>query len=108
MMPSALPFLTTFLGFQTKPRISNYIEFVTNLIFWIGVSFETPLVIFVLAKFKVITAKMLVKQWRYALVIIALMAAVVTPTPDPINMGLLMLPLTGIYMLSIVMATFAK
>lgn len=108
MMPSALPFLTTFLGFQTKPRISNYIEFVTNLIFWIGVSFETPLVIFVLAKFKVITAKMLITQWRYALVVIALMSAVVTPTPDPINMGLLMLPLTGIYLLSILMATFAK
>ena len=108
MMPNALPFLTTFLGFQTKPRISDYIDFVTNLIFWIGVAFETPLVIFVLAKFKIVTAKMLLTQWRYAIVIIALVAAVVTPTPDPINMGLLMIPLIGLYLLSVLMATFAK
>jgi len=108
MLQSALPFLTTFLGFQTKPRISNYIDFVTNLIFWVGVSFETPLIVFALAKFKIITARVLIQQWRYALVVIALMSAVVTPTPDPVNMGLLMLPLTGIYLLSILMASFAK
>ena len=108
MMPSALPFLTKFLGFETKPRISNYIDFVTNLIFWVGISFEAPLVIFMLAKFKIVNSAMLIKQWRYALVIIAIVAAVVTPTPDPINMGLMMLPLIGIYILSVIMASFAR
>lgn len=108
MLPSALPFLTTFLNFKSQPRISNYIDFVTNLIFWIGVSFEIPLLMFGLAKFKIVNAKMLLTQWRYALVIIALIAAVVTPTPDPFNMGLMMLPLIAIYLLSILMAFFAR
>ena len=108
MMPNAIPFLVSFLGVQTKPRISNYIDFVTNLIFWIGVSFETPLVVFALAKFKVLNAKMLLEQWRFAIVIIAIIAALVTPTPDPINMGLLMVPLGGIYLLSVLMAWIAR
>ena len=76
--------------------------------FWIGVSFETPLVIFILAKFKIVTANMLASQWRFAVVIIAVLAAVVTPTPDPINMGLLMAPLFGLYLLSILLARIAN
>lgn len=108
MLPSAVPFLVGFLGVQARPRIENYIDFVTNILFWIGVCFETPLVIFVLAKFNIVNGKMLTKQWRYAVVIIAIVAAVVTPTPDPINMGLLMLPLFGIYLLSILMAFVAR
>jgi sec-independent protein translocase protein TatC len=109
MLPSAIPFLTTFLlGVQTHPRIENYIDFVTNLIFWIGISFETPLVMFLLAKFKIVTAKMLARQWRFAIVIIAVIAAVVTPTPDPINMSLLMAPLLGLYVLSIFLASLAR
>lgn len=109
MMPAAIPFLVTFIGgVQTKPRIENYITFVTNLMFWIGVSFETPLVIFILAKFKIVTANMLASQWRFAVVIIAVLAAVVTPTPDPINMGLLMAPLFGLYLLSILLARIAN
>lgn len=106
MLPNALPFLVGFLGVQAKPRIENYISFVTNILFWIGVCFETPLVVFALARFKIVNARMLATQWRFAIVIIAIIAAVVTPTPDPINMGLLMLPLFGIYLLSILMASF--
>lgn len=109
MMPSAIPFLVTFIGgIQTTPRISNYIDFVTNLMFWIGISFETPLIMFLLAKFKVVSAGMLIKQWRFAVVIIAVIAAVVTPTPDPVNMGFLMAPLFGLYLLSILLAKVAR
>ena len=108
MLPRAMPFLMGFLGVKTVPRISDYIGFVTNLMFWIGISFETPLLIFVLAKFKVVSASMLAKQWRFAVVIIAVIAAVVTPTVDPINMSLLMIPLMGLYGLSILLAMFAR
>lgn len=108
MLPAALPFLTTgILPIPTQPRLSNYINFVTNLLFWIGVSFETPLVVFGLAKFKIVSASMLLKQWRIAIVVIAIVAAVVTPTPDPVNMGLLMLPLFAIYLLSVLFARIA-
>ena len=59
MLPAALPFLTSFLVVQTTPRLSNYVDFVTNLMFWIGVAFETPLVVFALAKFGIVDAKFL-------------------------------------------------
>ena len=108
MLPRAIPFLLGFLNVPTTPRISDYIDFVTNLMFWIGVSFETPLIIFVLAKFKVVSASQLLRYWRYAVVVIAIIAAVVTPTVDPINMSLLMIPLMGLYGLSIILAALAR
>jgi sec-independent protein translocase protein TatC len=107
MLPAALPFLIGFLPVTALPRISTYINFVTNLLFWIGVSFETPLVVFVLAKFKIVTPEMLLKQWRFAVVIIAILSAMITPTVDPVNMGLLMIPLMLIYLLSVLFAKFA-
>lgn len=108
MLPKAIPFLLGFLNVKTVPRISDYIDFVTNLMFWIGVSFETPLLIFVLAKFKVVSASQLIRYWRYAVILIAIIAAVVTPTVDPINMSLLMIPLMGLYGLSIILAALAR
>ena len=108
MLPRAIPFLMNFLGIATKPRPSDYIGFITNLMFWIGVAFETPLLMFILAKFKVVSASMLAKQWRYAVVIIAIIAAIVTPTVDPVNMSLLMIPLMALYGLSILLAYLAR
>jgi sec-independent protein translocase protein TatC len=93
---------------KTTPRLSNYIDFVTNMMFWIGVSFELPLVVFILAKIKIVNAKMLAQQWRIAAVIIAVVAAVVTPTPDPVNMSLMMAPLLVLYVLSIFFAFIAR
>jgi sec-independent protein translocase protein TatC len=108
MLQAAIPFLIGFLGVETVPRLSNYIGFVTNLMFWVGVSFESPLVILLLAKFKLVTAKILIKGWRIAIVISAVMAAVITPTTDPVNMGLLMAPLMGLYLLSILLAFLVR
>lgn len=108
MLPAAIPFLLGFLPVNALPRVSTYVDFVTNLIFWIGVAFEAPLVVYMLAKFNVVTPRMLLKQWRFAIVIIAVLAAVITPTVDPVNMGLLMAPLFGIYLLSIVFAWLAR
>jgi sec-independent protein translocase protein TatC len=108
MLPAAIPFLTGFLGVKTTPRLSSYIGFVTNMMFWIGISFELPLLVFILAKLKIVNAKMLLKQWRVAIVVIAVVAAVVTPTPDPVNMSLLMAPLFVLYMLSIFFAYLAR
>lgn len=107
MLPAALPFLLSFIGVETTPRLSNYYKFVTNLMFWIGLSFEIPLVVYVLARLRLVTAAALIKQWRIAIVVIAIIAAVATPTPDPINMGLLMLPLFLLYWLSVLLAAIA-
>jgi sec-independent protein translocase protein TatC len=108
MLPSALPFLIHFLGITTQVRPLNYFGFVTTLMFWIGICFELPLVIMFLARLKIVSAKQLVKVWRYAVVAIAIVAAAVTPTVDPVNMGLVMLPLMGLYVISIVLAAIVR
>jgi sec-independent protein translocase protein TatC len=108
MLRAAIPFLVNFLGVQTTPRLSNYVGFVTNLMFWVGMSFESPLIIFILAKFKLVTANTLIKGWRIAIVASAAMAAFITPTTDPVNMGLLMAPLLGLYAFSIFLAFLVR
>ncbi len=108
MLPTALPFLLNFMGIHTVPRPDSYIRFVTALLFWTGLSFEFPLVIYLLAAFGVVRASMLWKHWREAVVAIAVVAAVITPTVDPINMLLVMAPLTVLYFLGAVLAKFAE
>jgi sec-independent protein translocase protein TatC len=76
--------------------------------FWIGVSFQFPLIIYVLARVGIIQAKVLTEQWRLAIVIIAVVAAVITPTVDPVSMALVMGPLVALYFLSIGLASFAQ
>jgi len=101
LIPSALPFLLNFMGIETIPRPSSYINFVSGLMFWIGVAFEFPLVIFILSLMGIVKPAILWNQWRIAVVIIAIAAAVITPTVDPINMGLVMGPMVVLYFLSI-------
>jgi sec-independent protein translocase protein TatC len=108
MLPTALPFLLNFMGIQTIPRPSSYIKFTTGLLFWIGISFEFPLVIFLLAKIGLIKASVLMQQWRIAIVIIAVVSAVVTPTIDPVNMGLVMGPMILLYFFSVLLAKIAQ
>jgi len=108
MLPSSLTFLIDFLAVETKPRLSSYINFITSLIFWMGVGFQFPLLVFALAKFRVISARSLAKGWRYGVVIIAVLAAMITPTVDPVNMALLMAPLCILYALSVFFAYLAS
>lgn len=108
MLPSAVPFLTNFLGITTQVRPENYFDFITRLMFWIGLCFEMPLVMMFLAKLKFVTAKQLASGWRYAVVIIAIVAAAVTPTVDPVNMGLVMAPLMGLYVVSIILVAIVS
>lgn len=108
MLPTAIPMLLTFMGIQTVPTVSDYINFVTAMMFYVGLSFLSPLVSFILSKLGILYWKDLAKHWRIAIVVIAVAAAVITPTGDPINMGLLMLPLTALYGLSIFLARLAR
>ena len=108
MMPTALPFMLNFAGINTIPRPSSYIKFVTGLMFWLGVAFEFPLVIYLLAGLGLVKAKMLSDQWRLAIVLIALLAAAITPTVDPVNMALVMGPMILLYFLSIGLALIAQ
>ena len=108
MLPVALQFLVTFMGITTQIRTQSYFRFITSLMFYIGLSFEFPLVIFLLAKVGLVKARMLAKQWRFAVVIIAVIAAVITPTIDPVNMSITMAPMIILYFLSILLAYIAR
>jgi sec-independent protein translocase protein TatC len=107
MLPAAVPALLGFAPIPTRPRPANYISFVTSLMFWVGISFEMPLFIFFLAKVRLVGPRDLLRNWRVAVFLIALLAALVTPTGDPINMGLVMIPLVVLYILSILLARVA-
>ncbi len=101
MLPAALPFLNNFLGIKTELRPQSYFSFVTGLMFWLGISFEFPLVIYVLSAIGLIKPELLAQQWRLAIVLIAIVAAAVTPTVDPVNQGLVMAPMILLYFVSI-------
>lgn len=107
MLPVAVPFLTNVMGFKTTPTPSDYLKFVMSVLFWMGVAFELPMVVFILARLGLVNAAMLVRNWRISIVLIAVVAAVVTPTADPVNMAIVMAPLTALYILSIILAIFA-
>ncbi len=107
LLPSALPFLLNFLGIQAQVRPQSYFDFVTGLMFWIGVAFEFPLVIYVVTAMGLIKPQVLARNWRVAVVIISIVAAAITPTVDPVNMGLVMLPMTLLYFISIVLSYMA-
>ena len=108
MLPAALDFLLDFMDIITVPRPSNYIRFVTSLMFWIGISFQFPLIIYTLAAIGFVRARMLWEGWRIAVVAIAVLAAAVTPTVDPVNMGLVMAPMIVLYLVSILLAAIAE
>lgn len=109
LLPAAIGFLSGWQPdlFIQEWQSQKYIPFITSIIFWIGIAFETPLIIFIMAKLNLVTPQFLIKQWRFAVVIIAIAAAMITPTVDPFNMALVMLPLFALYGLSILLSFLA-
>ena len=107
MMPTALPFLLNFMGIQAELRPASYFNFVTGVMFWIGVAFEFPLVVYALTAMGFIKPQVLAEQWRLAIILIAVLAAAITPTVDPVNMALVMAPMSLLYFVSIGLSRIA-
>lgn len=105
LIPPALDFLANFQSqiFMVEWTADGYLGFVTSLVFWMGVAFETPLVFFVISLLGFVTAKTLIKNWRIAIIGASIAAAMITPTIDPVNMFLVMAPLLTLYVLSILL-----
>lgn len=110
LLPPALHFLLTFGSDIAAPmiRIGNYINLVVTLLFWLGVSFQTPLVMFFLSKIGIVTPRTLAKQRRYAIVVAFILGALITPTFDPINQSLVAIPIILLYELGIWLAKLAR
>jgi sec-independent protein translocase protein TatC len=104
MLPAALPVLLNFMGIATLPRPASYITFVTGLMFWIGVFFEFPVLAYVLSAMGILPAHALRQHWRLAFILLTILAAAITPTIDPVNMMIVLLPLWTLYGISILMA----
>lgn len=110
LTPPALKFLLTFGNDVATPliKISNIVNVMVRLLFWMGVSFETPLVLYMLARLGIVNARRLAKFRRFWLVIAFLLAAIITPTFDPFNQALVAIPLLVLYEVGIILAKLAQ
>lgn len=109
VVPFAVRFLLGFGSEFIQPiwSVDAYLSFTTTLLFWLGLSFETPLVLFILAKLGVVERRQLSSYRRYALVGAFVLGAMITPTPDPVNQALVAVPLYLLYELGVLLARFA-
>lgn len=106
VFPFGFKYLLSYSSQEIKPLLSmsEYFSMVTKLLLAFGVIFQLPLGILVLARLGIVTARQLLSWWRYALVIILLVAAILTPTPDIFNQLLMAGPLMVLYALGIIVA----
>jgi sec-independent protein translocase protein TatC len=106
----AFPFIMAFFGsFNTPdlsfmPKLADVFGLYTKMLLGMGIVFQMPTVVFFLAKMKMVTARFLVKNFKYAFLIIFVLAAVITPTGDPTTQVIFAAPMIALYMLSIVIA----
>src|ERR1700737_854182 len=102
MLPYMLNFLIGFQGpFRPLISINEYFDFILIVLLGLGIIFELPVLIFFLALFNIVTPQFLWKNLRYAILIIAVVAAIVTPTPDATTMLVFMAPMVALYFLGI-------
>jgi sec-independent protein translocase protein TatC len=104
MLPQTLKFLIGFAtGGPIKPLISinEYFDLTLLVLLGLGLIFEMPVLIFILSLFGIVTPQFLIKNFRYALVIITIVAAVVTPSPDATTMLIFMAPMILLYFIGV-------
>jgi sec-independent protein translocase protein TatC len=86
------------------PKLEDVFGLYSKMLLGMGVVFQMPTVVFFLAKMKLVTAHFLVKQFKYAFLIIFVAAAVITPTGDMMTQAIFAAPMVALYLLSIVIA----
>ena len=107
LLPYVLRFLVSFHGpFQPLISINEYFDLVLIVLLGVGIIFEMPVLIFFLTLFGIVTPKFLWKNIRYAILIITIVAAVVTPSPDATTMMMFMAPMVLLYFVGIGVSYF--
>jgi sec-independent protein translocase protein TatC len=81
--------------------INEYWDLVLIMMVGMGLIFQTPIIVFFLALFGILTPQFMWRNFRYAILIIAVVAAIITPTPDALTMLVFMAPMVGLYVVSI-------
>lgn len=105
----AFPMVVKFLlsvgkDFRQVITINEYFAMASKVILGLGLVFELPVLIMVLARFGIVTAKLLLKYFRFAVLIIFIIAAIITPTPDIPTQCVFALPMIGLYLLGVLVA----
>lgn len=105
LLPSGIEFLISYQTGHIKAAISieSYISFFASFIFGFGLAFEMPLVMLLLGKAGIVNAALLSRYRRYAILVIVIASAIITPTPDLFNLSLMSVPLLVLYELSIIL-----
>jgi len=109
----AFPFAVQFLlgmgeDFEAVITVNNYLSFLMTIVLGLGVMFELPTVIFLLSRFGLVTPRFLMRNFRWAVVIIFTVAAVITPTPDVVNLCVFALPTIVLYLVGVAVAAIFK
>jgi sec-independent protein translocase protein TatC len=109
MIPNSIGFLAgvVFGNVENTITVSNYFSFILGFILATGVIFEMPMLCYALARFGILTPAFMRQYRRHAAVVILILAAIVTPTPDPFNQLLLAIPLYALYEISILVSGMA-
>jgi sec-independent protein translocase protein TatC len=105
----AFPFAVEFLlamgeDFDAVITIERYFGFLMTVILGLGLMFEMPILILLLAKMGVVTPRFLIRNFRWAVLIIFVIAAIITPTPDVVNLCIFAVPTIGLYLLGVAAA----
>ncbi len=106
LFPITFRFLVAFGGKDMTflPRVGEYFTFYSWFLLGLGAVFQLPVVIFVLSRIGLVTPRFLLRQFRWAILIAFVVAAVITPTPDMVTQTLLALPMLGLYLLGVAVA----
>jgi sec-independent protein translocase protein TatC len=109
-LPPAFEFFVSFNNkyLQAMISFSDYLSLFVTFLLGFGLSFELPIFMFFLAKLGIVNSKMLSKQRRFAILIIFIAAAILTPSPDALSQVLMAIPLMFLYEVSIFVAKFAE
>lgn len=91
-------------NFQNVLTIDSYFAFAFKMVVGMALIFETPILIFFLSKFGIVTPRFLMKNFKYAIVLIFVAAAIITPTPDPVTQSTLAIPMILLYLLGVFIA----
>lgn len=105
----AFPFAAAFLlgvgqDFEPMLTVERYFGFLMTVLLGLGVMFELPILIFILSEIGIVTPRFLLRNFRWAVLIIFIVAALITPTPDVVNLCLFALPTIALYLLGIAAA----
>ncbi|TMK74804.1 MAG: twin-arginine translocase subunit TatC [Actinobacteria bacterium] len=106
LFPTTFKFLYEFAGddMQFLPKVDEYFEFYSWFLLGLGLVFQIPVVIFVLARIGIVTPGFLMRQFKFAVLVSFIVAAIVTPSADVVNQTLLALPMMGLYLLGVLVA----